>query len=80
MMWFLIAMAYFTIGGLIAVIVAYVKKQDARNHTSEIVDDMALTFFFWPLIVIAFVLGTIIALPILGITWVFERIVKSLPE
>ena len=46
MMWFLVALAYFTIGGLIAVVVAYVKKQDVRNRTSEIVDDMVLTFFF----------------------------------
>ena len=79
-MWFLIALAYFAIGGLIAVIVAYVKKQDVRNRTSEIVDDMVLTFFFWPFIIIGIVLGAIVILPVLGIMWVFERIVKALPE
>ena len=79
-MWFLVALAYFTIGGLIAVVVAYVKKQDVRNRTSEIVDDMVLTFFFWPLIVIGVVLGTIVTLPVLGIMWLFEKIVKALPE
>ena len=80
MMWFLIVLAYFTIGGLISIMGAYVQKRTTNKQSSEIVDDMVLTFFFWPLIVIGVVLGTIVTLPVLGITWLFEKIVKALPE
>ena len=80
MMWFLVALAYFTIGALIATIVAYVQKRDPKNRTDEIVDSMVLVFFCWPFIIVFLPIIFIIFGLIFGIMWVFKQIVKSLPE
>lgn len=79
MTWFLGISAYLAVGCMLAIATAFSQKQDGRRSSGDIVDNMVIVVFFWPIITIAVIIGGIVIIPLCGITWLFEKIVKALP-